>query len=236
MAGDAGEGTFGGADAGIAKIIRLIIASPVHLIRDDLAATLRGRADLIVVDVTDLSPRGIARIADTQPGTVLVDLGRTDPAAAARAIKAVCRRARFVAFAVDETDDHVFACATAGFCGYVAPESGAKERYRALVDVRWKAACTARRISRRQRLPASLDCSGSSTASATAGAVVTRDCRTRRAGLLQQGNRALIGDQHCRSQKPHARHSAEVAGKLPRPSGRPGAWAARGLSLTLFAI
>ena len=94
-----------------------------------------------------------------------------------------------------------------------------------MVDVRWKAACTARRISRRQRLPASLDCSGSSTASATAGAVVTRDCRTRRAGLLQQGNRALIGDQHCRSQKPHAWHSAEVAGKLPRTSGRPGAWA-----------
>jgi DNA-binding NarL/FixJ family response regulator len=163
MAGDAGEGTFGGAHAGIAKIIRLIIASPVHLVRDGLAATLRGLAGLIVVDVTDLSPCGIAKIADARPGTVLVDLGQTDPAATARAIKAVCRRARFVAFAVDETDDHVFASATAGFCGYVAPESGAEELYRALVDVRWKPACTARRISRRQRLLASLDCSGSST-------------------------------------------------------------------------
>ena len=79
MAGDAGEGTFGGADAGIAKIIRLIIASPVHLVRDGLAASLRGRADLIVVDVTDLRPRGIAKIADAQSDIVLVDWARRIP-------------------------------------------------------------------------------------------------------------------------------------------------------------
>ncbi|MBV8132322.1 MAG: response regulator transcription factor [Alphaproteobacteria bacterium] len=134
MAEDAGARTLGGSHAEIGKNIRLIIASPVHLVRDGLAATLRRRADVTVVDVIDLDPHGIAKIAAVQPDVVLVDLGQTDPAAAARKITAVCLRARLVAFALDETDDRVFACAAAGFCGYAARESGADEIHRALVD------------------------------------------------------------------------------------------------------
>ena len=134
MAEDAVARTLGGSHVETGKTIRLIIASPVHLVRDGLAATLRGRTDIIVIDVIDLGPQGIAKVADAQPDVVLVDLGQTDFVAAARAIKAVCLRARLVAFALDETDDHVFACAAAGFCGYVARESGADELHRALVD------------------------------------------------------------------------------------------------------
>src|SRR5271169_1278650 len=128
------HGHWGVSHAEIRKTIRLIIASPVHLVGDGLATTLRCRADVIVVDVIDLGPQGIAKIADAQPDVVLVDLGQTDPVAATRATKAACLRARLVAFALDETDDHVFACAAAGFRGYVARESGADELHRALVD------------------------------------------------------------------------------------------------------
>ena len=124
MAEDAVARTLGGSHAEIGKTIRLIIASPVHLVRDGLAATLRCRADVMVVDALDLDPHGIAKIADAQPDIVLVDLGQTDPAVAARAIKAVSLRARLVAFGLDETDDHVFACAAAGFCGS-SPEKAA---------------------------------------------------------------------------------------------------------------
>jgi len=134
MAEDAVARTLGGSHAEIGKNIRLIIASPVHLVRGSLAATLRKRADVVVVDVTDLDPRGIAKIADAQPDVVLVDLGQTDPATAARVIKAVSPGAKLVAFALDETNDHVFTCAAAGYCGYVARESGASDLYRALVD------------------------------------------------------------------------------------------------------
>ena len=116
MAEGAGARTLGGSHAEIGKTIRLIIASPVHLVGDALAATLLCRADIIVVDVIDLNPHGIRQIADAQPDVILVDLGQPNPVAAARAIKAVCLRAR-LSFALDETDDHVFACATAGFCG-----------------------------------------------------------------------------------------------------------------------
>ena len=134
MAEDAVARTFGGSHAEIGKTIRLIIASPVHLVGDGLAATLRCRPDVIVVDVIDLGPQGIAKIADAQPDVVLVDLGQTDPATAAQVIKTVSHGVKLVAFGLDETNDHVFACAAAGFCGYVARESGADELHRALVD------------------------------------------------------------------------------------------------------
>ena len=56
MAEDAVARTLGGSHAEIGKTIRLIIASPVHLVGDALAATLRCRADIIVVDVIDPEP------------------------------------------------------------------------------------------------------------------------------------------------------------------------------------
>ena len=56
MAEGAGARTWGGSHAEIGKTIRLIIASPVHLVGDALAATLRCRADIIVVDVIDPEP------------------------------------------------------------------------------------------------------------------------------------------------------------------------------------
>jgi DNA-binding NarL/FixJ family response regulator len=65
---------------------------------------------------------------------VLVDLGQTDVAVAARLIKAASPGAKLVAFALDETEDDVLACAAAGYSGYVPRESGAEELHRAVVD------------------------------------------------------------------------------------------------------
>ena len=96
---------------------------------------MRPCTDVTVVDVIDLNRPGIAKIADMQPDVVLVDLGQTDPEAAVRMVKSASGLTRLVAFAFDETDDDVFACAAAGFCGYVARNSGAEELYRTLVDV-----------------------------------------------------------------------------------------------------
>src|SRR5262249_8910479 len=87
-----------------------------------------------LVDAADLGPIGMAKIAHQQPDVVLVDLGQTDPLAAGRAIKAASTGAKLVAFGVDETDEQVFACAAAGFSGYVPRESGADTLRRAVVD------------------------------------------------------------------------------------------------------
>ena len=71
MAKDASARIFGGSHAEIGRTIRLIIVSPVHLVRDGLAATLRGRDDVAVIEAIDLSPLGVVKIAEAQPDVVL---------------------------------------------------------------------------------------------------------------------------------------------------------------------
>jgi hypothetical protein len=123
-----------GSHAAIAANTRLIIMSSLRLVREGLAAALHGRDGVVVVDAVDRDPGGIARIADAEPDVVLIDVSDTDTVAAAGLIKAASPRAKLVAFALDEIDDRVFACAAAGFCGYVPRECGADELHRALVD------------------------------------------------------------------------------------------------------
>jgi DNA-binding NarL/FixJ family response regulator len=117
----------------VAKV-RLAIASAVRLVRDSLTLSLSSRDGIVVVDAVGLDPGGIARIAEIAPEVVLVDLGCTDAVAVARLLKLACPEAKLVAFALAEIDDDVFACAAAGFSGYVPREGGADELYRALID------------------------------------------------------------------------------------------------------
>lgn len=114
--------------------LRLVIASSVRLVREGLAASLHGREGVAVVDAISLDPAGVARIARAQPEVVLVDLGQTQPIPAARLIRSVSPDAKLVAFALDEIDADVFACAAAGFSSYVPRESSADDLLRTLLD------------------------------------------------------------------------------------------------------
>ena len=115
-------------------LIRLVIASPVRLVREGLAASLHGRDGVSVVDAVSLDAQGIDRIAAAAPDAVLVDLGQTDALATARLLRNAAPEAKLVAFALDEIDAGVFACAAAVFSSYVPRESGADELLRALAD------------------------------------------------------------------------------------------------------
>jgi two-component system nitrate/nitrite response regulator NarL len=140
-------------DSGRASVpaICLIIASSVRLVRESLADALRGRDGLAVRDGVDLSPRGIAKIADAKLDVVLVDLGQINGAAAEPLIKRIKDadpRAKLLAFGLDEIDDRVFACAAAGFSGYLSSESGADELHSALIDaVEGRMHCTPRIVA-----------------------------------------------------------------------------------------
>jgi two-component system nitrate/nitrite response regulator NarL len=114
--------------------IRLVIASPVRLVREGLVATLRGRDGITVLDAVGTDTSGVARITATRPDVVLVDLGQAAPVAVARSLRAAGTEAKLVAFALDENDTDVFACAAAGFSSYIPRESSADELHRALVD------------------------------------------------------------------------------------------------------
>jgi DNA-binding NarL/FixJ family response regulator len=87
-----------------------------------------------VVDAVSLDAQGIARICRGRTGRHIIDLGQTDAVTAARLMRGACPDTKLVAFALDEIDTGVFACAAAGFSSYVARESSAEELLRALVD------------------------------------------------------------------------------------------------------
>lgn len=95
---------------------------------------MHDRDGVYVVDAVSLDAQGIARIAAAEPDVILVDLGQTDPVTAARLMRGACPDTKLVAFALDEIDTGVFACAAAGFSSYVPRESSAEELLRALVD------------------------------------------------------------------------------------------------------
>jgi len=114
--------------------VKVAIVSGVRLVRESLTLSLRDRDGIVLVEAVGPDPEGIARIAAATPDVVLVDLSHTEPAAIASQLKISCSKAKLVAFALAEIDDHVFACAAAGFSGYVPCEGGAEELYRALID------------------------------------------------------------------------------------------------------
>jgi DNA-binding NarL/FixJ family response regulator len=113
----------------------VIIASPVRLVREGLMANLRGRKRVAVVAAVDLSPQGVARIAETKADVVLVDVSQAEAASLARLIKSVSPQVKLVAFALDENIDQVLSCAAASFSGYIPREGSAEEVFRAIVDV-----------------------------------------------------------------------------------------------------
>jgi DNA-binding NarL/FixJ family response regulator len=118
----------------VATGIRVIIASSVRLVREGLALSLRGRERLTLIDAVNLDPSGLARIAEVKPDVVLLDLAHADAAETARLLNAASPDTKLVAFALAEIDDNVFACAAAGYAGYVPSESGAEEVYQAVLD------------------------------------------------------------------------------------------------------
>ena len=105
----------------------VVIASSVRLVREGLVACLRDRDGIVVIDAVNLESDGIARVAAIAPDVVLVDLGHRDPREVTQLLKTACSEAKLVAFALAEIDDDVFACAAAGFSGYVPRESGADD-------------------------------------------------------------------------------------------------------------
>jgi DNA-binding NarL/FixJ family response regulator len=202
--------------------IRLVICSPVRLVREGLAASLHGHDGVEVMDAVSLDAEGIARMVAAAPDVVLVDLGQTDAVAAARLVRDARPEAKLVAFALDERDTDVFACAAAGFCSYVARESGAEELLRALVDAMGGRMHCAPHIAAAmfRRLADLLRTARSAGFAARAHVARERDPGAGRSRPLQQGNRTGSRDQLRHGQESHAQHLAEAASDVARTSRR----------------
>lgn len=111
-----------------------MIVSAVRLVREGLTLALLNRDTIGLIEAVDLDAEGLTRVAEARPDVVLVDLGSLDAADGAERLRDACDRAKLVAFALDEVDDEVIACAAAGYSGYVSRNCDAEDLCRALVD------------------------------------------------------------------------------------------------------
>jgi DNA-binding NarL/FixJ family response regulator len=76
------------------------------------------------VGAVSLDAQGIARIVAVEPDVVLVDVGQSDAVATARRLRSASPQTKLVAFALDEIDTDVFACAAAGFSSLTSAFTG----------------------------------------------------------------------------------------------------------------
>jgi DNA-binding NarL/FixJ family response regulator len=82
---------------------------------------------MAVVGCAGFAEAETARLAELKPDVILVDLAGPDGMAAARTLRSLCPESKLVAFSVADTVEDVFACAAAGFSGYVTREAGVDE-------------------------------------------------------------------------------------------------------------
>ncbi len=114
--------------------IRLFVVSGVRLAREGLARSVqtRGRIDMAVVGCAGFAEAETARVAELKPDVILVDLASPEGIAAAETLRSLSPTSNLVAFSVDDTVEDVFACAAAGFSGYVTREAGVGDVLRAV--------------------------------------------------------------------------------------------------------
>jgi two-component system nitrate/nitrite response regulator NarL len=98
---------------------KVYVVSDVRLYRDGLAASLARRDELEIVG-SGTSSEAIEQIERSQPQVLLLDLAARDCLALPRRAITLLPALRIIAFAVEELEDSVLACARAGVCGYVA--------------------------------------------------------------------------------------------------------------------
>jgi two-component system, NarL family, nitrate/nitrite response regulator NarL len=102
--------------------IRIIVVADVRLYREGLAGRLASRPELAVVGSAGHRDEALALLATAEPHVVVLDMAMRDSLQAVRAIRSQDPTIRIVAFAVDESEGNISACAEAGVAGYVPCE------------------------------------------------------------------------------------------------------------------
>jgi DNA-binding NarL/FixJ family response regulator len=118
--------------------IRLFVVSGCRLVREALARSVhaRRRIDMAVVGCAGLAEAETARLVELEPDVILVDVASPEGVAAAGTLRSLCPESQLVAFSVADTVEDVFACAAAGFSGYVTREASVDELLSAVRAVR----------------------------------------------------------------------------------------------------
>jgi two-component system nitrate/nitrite response regulator NarL len=102
---------------------RVFLLSDVRLYREGLLLSLQRRDVFDVLGADRLSDGIVAHIAALKADAVILDMGARNGFSVARQLNSTAPATKIVAFAVNEIDHLVLACAEAGVAGYVAPDA-----------------------------------------------------------------------------------------------------------------
>ena len=102
---------------------RVFLLSDVRLYREGLLLSLQRRDAFEVLGADHLSDGIVAQIAALKPDAVILDMGARNGFGLARQLNSTVPATKIVAFAVNEIEHLVLACAEAGVAGYVAPDA-----------------------------------------------------------------------------------------------------------------
>ena len=107
--------------------IRAVLATAVTLYRVGLAQLLARQGRLHVVDTAASGAGAIAAVVRHHPRVVLLDMSMPDALPTVRALARSAPEVKVVAFAVDDREPELLACAEAGVAAYVSRDASAEE-------------------------------------------------------------------------------------------------------------
>ena len=101
---------------------RVVVVADVRLYREGLASNLTARPNLSVLGTAGNRDEALALSAAVRPDVVVIDMATRDALEVVRAIRSQDASIKVIAFAVDESDRDIVACAEAGVAGYLSCE------------------------------------------------------------------------------------------------------------------
>jgi len=102
--------------------IRVLVVASVRLYREGMSFSLETRNNLAVVGASSSSAEAMSAVTALNPEVVVVDMATDQSLDLASNLKTVCPSVKVIAFAVEDHDSSIIACAEAGVDGYVTSE------------------------------------------------------------------------------------------------------------------
>jgi DNA-binding NarL/FixJ family response regulator len=137
--------------------ISLLIVADVRLYREGLSSSLSRREHLAILGEASSREAAMDLVASTRPDVVVLDMAARDSLATAREISRGAPSVKIIAFAVEEHDRDIFACAEAGVAAWVPCEGSIDDLVATIESVeRQELVCSARMAATMFRRLASL--------------------------------------------------------------------------------
>jgi DNA-binding NarL/FixJ family response regulator len=111
----------------------VFIFSDVRLYREGLVLSLSRQSSIAVTGSGDISPQALLQVIELKPDVVILDVSGPTSFDIVESLRARLPTTKIIAFAVNEIEQDVLACAVAGFAGYV-PHDGSEADLIAAID------------------------------------------------------------------------------------------------------